>query len=85
VIKLATEKVVAVCRASKHFPRRREGKKPHTATIYRWARYGVRGVDGNPVRLETIRVGCTLCTSVEAIQRFCERLTASQPLRGNVS
>jgi hypothetical protein len=82
VIKLATEDVVALCRASRHFPRRRGGKKPHTATIYRWARHGARAEDGIAVRLETIRVGGTLCTSIEAIQRFCERLTAPQQASG---
>jgi hypothetical protein len=38
--------------------------------LYRWAKRGLRGV-----KLETIRVGGTLCTSLEALQRFCERLT----------
>jgi hypothetical protein len=42
----------------------------HTATVYRWSTGGVRGVV-----LETIQVGGTRCTSKEAVQRFCERLT----------
>lgn len=43
----------------------------HVATAYRWSTAGVRGVV-----LETIQVGGTRCTSREAVQRFCERLTA---------
>jgi hypothetical protein len=82
VIQLATEQVIAVCRAPRHFPRRRGGKLPHVATIYRWARYGVRADDSSIVRLETIRAGRTLCTSVEAIQRFYQRLTAPQQVGG---
>ena len=37
-----------------------------------WARNGIRGV-----RIETIRVGGTLCTSLEALQRFFDRLSAT--------
>jgi hypothetical protein len=56
--------------AGKYLPPRRGGKQPHTTTLYRWAKQGFRGV-----KLETIRVGGTLCTSMEALQRFCERLS----------
>ncbi len=70
MIDLATEQVVSLSEASKRLPRRRKGKRPHVATLYRWAVRGVRGV-----RLETLRVGGTLCTSLEALQRFCEQCT----------
>ena len=43
-------------------------------TIYRWATKGMRGF-----RLETIRIGGTLCTSHEALQRFFDRLTEADP------
>ena len=61
---------MTLAQATKHLPRRRRGKKPHASTLYRWALNGVQGV-----RLEVIRVGGTLCTSLEALQRFCERCT----------
>ena len=51
-------------------PRRRGGKKPHVATLHRWATNGCRGV-----RLETICVGATRCTSPDAIDRFFARFT----------
>jgi len=69
-IDISTEAVVTLTEATHHLPRRRKGKRPAVSTIFRWAQHGVRGV-----RLETIQVGGTKCTSIEALQRFCERLT----------
>jgi len=43
------------------------------STIYRWAQRGIRGV-----KLETLRLGGGLVTSVEALQRFAERLSAPE-------
>jgi uncharacterized protein DUF1580 len=48
----------------------RDGRAVNFSTIYRWALHGVRGV-----RLETIRIGATLCTTEAAIVRFIERLS----------
>src|SRR5690349_8704587 len=75
MINLATEKVVTMTRATNHLPERRGGKKPHPSTLYRWAKDG----------LETIRVGGTLCTSVEALQRYCERLSARKNPAGKAA
>ena len=54
----------------KCIPRRRGGKRLHKSTGFRWVQRGLRGV-----RLEAIRIGGTLCTSVEAVQRFFDALT----------
>lgn len=70
MIDLNTETVLSLADAAKVLPKRRAGKPTHVATVYRWAQRGCRGVV-----LETIRVGCTRCTSREALQRFCEALT----------
>jgi len=70
MITIGTEQVVTLKDACALLPRRRRGKKPSVATLYRWATTGVRGV-----RLESIMVGGTRCTSIEAIQRFFDRLT----------
>src|SRR5438552_2514025 len=51
-------------------PPGRNGKKLHSATVYRWAQRGVRGVI-----LETLSIGGTRCTSIEALQRFFDALT----------
>ena len=70
MIDLQDEEVLSLTEATKRLPRRRKGKRPHVATLYRWAGAGVRGVT-----LETLRVGGTLCTSLQALQRFCEACT----------
>ena len=70
MIDLKTEEVLTLTEAARRLPRRRRGKRPHVATLYRWIQHGVRGV-----KLEAIQVGGTLCTSLEALQRFCERCT----------
>jgi hypothetical protein len=54
-----------------YLPIRRAGKRPHPATLWRWALHGVRGV-----KLESVMCGAVRCTSAEAIGRFFERLTA---------
>lgn len=69
MIDLKEEFVLSLVEAAKKLPRRRAGKKPHVATLYRWASHGLKGI-----RLETIQVGGTMCTSLEALQRFFERL-----------
>jgi hypothetical protein len=81
MIDLTAEQVVSLSEATKRLPRRRQGKRPHVATLYRWADRGVHGV-----KLETLRVGGTLCTSLEALQRFCERCTdPSAPVSATTS
>ena len=81
MINLNDETVCSLADATKHLPRRRAGKRPSVSCIYRWAQNGVHGV-----KLETIQVGGTKCTSLEAMQRFFDRLTnpdapVTQPTR----
>ena len=76
MIDLSTERVVTLSEATRHVPGR-GGKRPNVCTIYRW---GDRGLNG--VRLETLQVGGTKCTSIEALQRFCERLTSTGVIHG---
>ena len=73
MIDIQSETVISLNEAAKHpsLPRRRRGKRPHVSTLYRWSTAGIKGI-----KLETLRVGATLCTSLEAVQRFAERLTA---------
>jgi hypothetical protein len=70
VLDIQNETIVRLADGGDHLPPRRGGAKAHPATLYRWAKAGLRGVT-----LETIRVGGSLCTSLEALQRFCDRLT----------
>ncbi|MCX5658472.1 MAG: DUF1580 domain-containing protein [Planctomycetota bacterium] len=56
----------------KTLPRGHRQRRMHVSVVYRWAKRGLRGE-----RLETIRVGGSLCTSREALQRFFNRLSGS--------
>jgi hypothetical protein len=71
MIDLAHETIVSLADAPAHLPDRRGGKRPHVSCMYRWAQRGLRGV-----RLETLQCGGTKVTSLEALQRFFERLGA---------
>jgi hypothetical protein len=68
------ETVLPLADAAKGLPRRRGGRQVHPSTLHRWATAGCRGV-----RLETIQIGGTRCTSREALQRFFERLSGPDP------
>ena len=69
MIDISMEGVIPLTKAARITP-----GEPHVATLFRWASRGVGGV-----KLEVLRVGGRTCTSREAIQRFCNRLTAGEP------
>ena len=73
MIEVGREKVISLTDACKLLPKRRAGKRPHVSTLYRWCSHGFQGV-----QLEVIRIGGTLCTSEEALQRFFERITIAK-------
>ncbi len=73
------ETILSLAQAADELPRRRRGRKTHVSTLYRWATAGCRGV-----RLETVQIGATRCTSREALQRFFERLSEPSQLGANV-
>jgi len=66
-----SEELVSLTEAARILPKRRRGKRPHTATLYRWTVRGCRGVI-----LESMQCGGTRCTSRQALQRFFDALTA---------
>jgi hypothetical protein len=70
-IDITLEVPIPLTTAACHVPRRRRGRKTAASTLHRWATHGLRGV-----RLETIQIGGTKCTSVPALQRFFDRLSA---------
>jgi hypothetical protein len=72
MIDLRSENVLSLTEATEHLPHRRGGRAVHVATLYRWAQRGVRGI-----RLEVLQCGGTKVTSLEALQRFFERLSAA--------
>jgi hypothetical protein len=74
MVDLRTETVIAIRDIPGHLPPRPNGKRVHISACYRWIQRGVRGV-----RLEAIRIGGTMYTSVEALERFGLRLNAEFP------
>jgi hypothetical protein len=55
------------------FVPRPKGRTPNLSTLYRWSQRGIKGV-----RLETVQVGGTRCTTREALGRFFGRVTAAR-------
>lgn len=53
-------------------PNRNGGRGIHVATVVRWSTKGVRGV-----RLESLMVGGTRYSSIEALERFFAATTAA--------
>ena len=70
MIDIATETVFTPGEATRHLPPRRAGKRVNVATIFRWMQTGCKGI-----KLESIMVGATCCTSLQALQRFFDALT----------
>ena len=76
-----TEKLRSFAEAARRLPALRVGKPVNPSTVWRWTTRGVRARNGALVRLESIKVGGTCCTSDEALVRFFRALTdgAGQP------
>jgi hypothetical protein len=70
-IDVSTEKLISLAEYTKLRPLGRNQRPMSLATAYRHVYRGVRGF-----RLEHVRFGGNNLTSVEAVQRFVERLTA---------
>lgn len=77
-----TENVISLREACDRLPKRRGGKRPHISCLYRWTmlHVGCRGVV-----LESVQIGGTRCTSVEALQRFFAALGEGTSAAGTAS
>lgn len=64
------EQVLSLSDAAKTLPRTSRGKHRHVTTLYRWTSTGCRGVV-----LESIQIGASRYTSLEALGRFFEALS----------
>jgi hypothetical protein len=71
MIDLACESILTFAEARRRLPKRRREKQLHISTLYRWSQAGLHGV-----QLETIKIGGQTCTSLEALQRFFNALSA---------
>ena len=66
----AAETLRSFAEAARRLPPLRKGRPVSPTTVWRWATRGVRSRSGVTVRLETLKVGGTCCTSDEALARF---------------
>jgi hypothetical protein len=71
MIDISTEKLISLADAAALFPGR-NGATVHPETVKAWARRGKKGVV-----LESVLAGPRRCTSVPAIQRFLEAVSAA--------
>lgn len=76
MIDLQREKLLSLSDACRSLPTI-GGKRPHTSTLWRWCRKGVRGV-----HLEYLRLGNRICTSLEALNRFGQELAQADTAPG---
>jgi hypothetical protein len=72
MVDITNETLIPLREAPGHLPKRPNGKRLHVSACYRWITRGVRGVV-----LESIRIGGTTYTSLEALQRFGDRLSSA--------
>jgi hypothetical protein len=75
MINALNEELIDLREATVLPPFRRRGKPAHIASIYRYVQRGARAVNGERVRLETIRTPSGMKTSREAVERFLHALT----------
>lgn len=73
MIEVTRDQLIPIRDVPRLLPPRSSGRPVHISAVYRWVQRGVRGV-----RLETIQVGGTRYTSVEALQRFADHLGRSK-------
>jgi hypothetical protein len=72
-ISLLEERLVSFAKAARRTPRRRQGRPVHSSTLWRWHRRGVKCGDGR-IFLEAVKLPSGMATSLEALQRFVDRL-----------
>ena len=77
-IDIENEQLLGLRDAAAHvttkYRNRRGGRAMHISTICRWISRGIKGV-----KLESIAIGGTRATSVEALNRFFARLSGQEP------
>lgn len=73
---LLNETLISLAAAGRRLPGHRDNRSTNPSTIWRWVRTGALAADGRRVRLEAVRLGSRWLTSVEALARFAEALTA---------
>ncbi len=74
MIDITEESLIPLSEVAAYVPSSRPGKRLNVATVWRWATAGVGGH-----RLETVKVGGSTYTSVEAVKRFVQQPRRREP------
>ena len=72
------EELMSLSQVASFLPRK-NGKKIHTSSIWRWITVGVRGV-----RLHSLRLGAKYFVTSEAIEDFGKKLAALGPQKRTI-
>ena len=81
MIDMNDENLIALRDVPRMLPKRPTGKRLHISAVYRWRKRGIHGK-----KLETVTVGGTTYTSIEALQRFgVQGMCVSVPRSGEDS
>jgi hypothetical protein len=73
---ILSEHVLSLDEAAERLPAGRSGQATAPSTVFRWIVTGYRLPGGRLVRLDGVKVGRRWLTSVEALHRFADALTA---------
>jgi hypothetical protein len=71
---LHDEPLIDLTEAASRFPGQRGAARLHPATLTRWILKGSKGVNGQRVKLEALRMGSRWLTSAAALARFANAL-----------
>jgi len=72
MIDLTKEQLITFKEATRILPKRPNGRHLHISAIYRWATKGTRGIV-----LESLRLGGRSYTTIQALQRYGDRLASA--------
>ena len=74
MIDLRTEDAITLTAAARHRLISPDGRPRHIARMYDYILHGLLGLSGERVRLEFVKIGGKRYTTVQAMERFTERL-----------
>jgi len=78
MIRIGEENLYPLKQLLSYVPPARKGKKTAMSTLVRWILKGARSTGGELVKLEATRLGNRWMASLEALQRFGERLAGDK-------
>lgn len=70
--------LLSLADAAANLPSLKDGRPIHVTTLWRWARYGLRGI-----KLETIKIGGRVFTNRQSLQKFFADVAKASSLRSS--